>query len=141
MARLLSAALIALFLAVPGHLGARDSRAESPAQYRDVSLVQLIANPERFDGTRVRVVGFCWLEFEGNAIYLHREDCEHRIVNNAVWLQLGWPVAERYASVSGKYVLVQGVFSAQHRGHMGVFAGSMDEISRLDVWKSRQSAD
>ena len=37
--------------------------AEDPA---DVSLIQLIANPQMFDGKLVRVIGFLRLEFEGN---------------------------------------------------------------------------
>lgn len=44
-----------------------------PPEPRDVSLVQLIANPGDFHGGLVRVIGFCRLEFEGNALYLHRE--------------------------------------------------------------------
>jgi len=40
----------------------------------DVSLIQLIANPQAYDGKTVRITGFLHLEFEGNAIYLHNED-------------------------------------------------------------------
>ena len=34
----------------------------------DVSIVQLIAQPEKFEGKRVRFIGFLRIEFEGNAI-------------------------------------------------------------------------
>jgi hypothetical protein len=40
----------------------------------DVSVVQLIANPQLFDGKKVRFVGFLRREFEGDAFYLHRVD-------------------------------------------------------------------
>lgn len=36
----------------------------------DVSMIQLIARPDDFDGEYVRVVGFYRHEFEGNALYL-----------------------------------------------------------------------
>ena len=32
-----------------------------------VSVIQLIATPDRFDGKRVQVIGFLKFEFEGNA--------------------------------------------------------------------------
>jgi hypothetical protein len=37
-------------------------------------MIQLIANPQAWDGKHVRVIGFLRLEFEGDALYLHRED-------------------------------------------------------------------
>ncbi len=50
----------------------------------DVTLVQLIANPEKFDGKSIRVIGFLRLEFEGNVLYLHREDYEHAILGDGM---------------------------------------------------------
>ena len=55
---------------------------------QDVSLIQLIAQPEKFEGTRVRLIGFLRIEFEGNAIYLHREDFDHGIAKNGLWVDL-----------------------------------------------------
>lgn len=52
----------------------------------NVSIVQLIANPKRFDGKKVRPQGFLRLTFEGNAIYLHREDYVWCIFTNALWI-------------------------------------------------------
>lgn len=37
---------------------------------QDVSLVELIARPEKFDGKRARFIGFLTILFEGTAIYL-----------------------------------------------------------------------
>ena len=49
-----------------------------------VSLIQLIANPEKYDGKQVQVVGFLRLEFEGNALYLHEDDYTNNLYGNAV---------------------------------------------------------
>jgi hypothetical protein len=46
----------------------------------DVSLIQLIANPESYDGKKVRIIGFLRLEFEGDALYLHQVDFEMRLM-------------------------------------------------------------
>jgi hypothetical protein len=49
-----------------------------------VSLVNLIANPDRFHGRWIRVQGVCNLAFEGNALYLSKEDRRHFVTKNAV---------------------------------------------------------
>jgi hypothetical protein len=103
----------------------------------DVSLVQLIANPDQFDTRPIRVIGFCWFEFERNALYLHREDFEHGIAKNAVWLSVGGAGSSEYADLKNKYVIVEGTFSARERGHFGMFAGSIKSITRLEEWNRR----
>src|SRR4051812_30757429 len=50
------------------------------------SLIELIARPELYDGKRVRVAGFADLEFEGNSLYLSREDYVQMLTRNGVWL-------------------------------------------------------
>ena len=104
----------------------------------DVSVVQLIANPGEFHRKAVRVIGFSRLEFEGNALYLHREDFERGIAKNAVWLRVGWPVPESRRSLSDEYVLVEAIFDAEGKGHMGAFAGELIEITRMERWPARQ---
>ncbi len=108
--------------------------AAASAEPEDASLVQLIATPERFDGKHVRVVGYCWLEFEGNGLYLHRDDYLHGISRNGVWLNLTERQRLTPEKWRGKYVLVEGTFRAEDRGHMGMFAGSLDLLNRLEVW-------
>jgi hypothetical protein len=48
-----------------------------------------------FDGKLVRVIGFLRLEFEGNVLYLHREDYIHSILGNGVWVDVGPLVAKQ----------------------------------------------
>jgi len=52
------------------------------------SLIQLIANPEKFDGKTVVVEGVTNVEFEGSAIYLSKEHWKHLILSFGVWLDL-----------------------------------------------------
>ena len=106
-------------------------------EVQSVSLVELIANPANFHGKLVQVIGFCRLEFEGNALYLHREDFEHAISKNGLWLQVGWPVPENRRTMSDKYVIVEATFSAEDRGHFGAFSGSLINITRMDRWVSQ----
>jgi hypothetical protein len=99
-----------------------------------VSLLQLLATPERYDGVLVRTIGFLWLEFEGNKLYLHREDYEHAIVKQAVWLDFPQDPTAEQRRLRGNYVLVEGVFNAKRGGHMGLSTGAIEKISRLELW-------
>jgi hypothetical protein len=120
------------------------SHSDLPAVYGsapiDASLVQLLAEPAEFDGRLVRVIGFCSIEFEGNAIYLHREDYEQGILKNAMWLSLGdmLPPArqELSARLHEKYCIVEGRITSRQNGHMGAFGGEIAELTRLDLWST-----
>ena len=35
----------------------------------NISLIRLIATPEKYDGKRIQVIGYLHIEFEGTAIY------------------------------------------------------------------------
>src|SRR5438105_15964932 len=78
----------------------------------DVTLVRLIANPEKFDGKLIRVIGFLRLEFEGNVLYLHREDYENAILGDGIWVDVTPVVTKQSATLNMNYVLLKGTFSA-----------------------------
>jgi hypothetical protein len=105
------------------------------ATVQDVSVLQLIANPQPYDGKRVRFIGFLRLEFEGDAIYLHREDYQHQISQNALWINLPHDMTKQeQQAVNMHYVICAGVFQASKHGHMGMFSGEVAEITRLQSW-------
>jgi hypothetical protein len=102
---------------------------------QDVSLIQLIAQPEKFDGRPVRLIGFLRIEFEGNAIYLHREDFDHGISKNGVWIDVPADMSDRQKrDVNMRYVICAGIFSANNHGHMGMFSGAITNVRRLEFW-------
>lgn len=103
------------------------------AQPIDVSLINLIATPREFDGKLVRVRGFARLEFEGTAIYLHREDYLQGITKNGLWLDVEPDAKNRAARANNRYVIVEGVFSMANRGHLGLWSGSINNVARMDV--------
>jgi len=98
---------------------------------QDVSIVQLLATPEKFDGKLVRVIGFLCLAFEGDAVYLHREDFDHALTQNALWVDVPEKCDE---GLSRKYVLLEGTFDAGDHGHMGLFGGAIRKITRMSPW-------
>ena len=99
-----------------------------PDTARRVSLVQLIATPEKFEGQRVRVKGFCRFVFEEQSLYLHREDSELLNTANAVWLA----TAQGHGDLNGAFVRVEGTFTQKVQGHLGLWPGSLVEITSLE---------
>ncbi len=102
----------------------------------DVSILAIIANPNFFAGKRVRVMGYVKRDFEGNAIYLHKEDVDHALSFNAVELDLEG-LRTRPATVSDRaqgYAIAEGIFMPSRHGRTP-FSGTLSSVTRLDAWK------
>jgi hypothetical protein len=92
-----------------------------------ISLVQLLANPEKYDGKRVRVVGYVHVDANASGIYLHKEDEEHHLLKNGLWVQLAEGVSG--GACQDSYVLVEGTYRARSTGHRS-WSGAITEITR-----------
>jgi hypothetical protein len=141
---------VARLLATLAGLGALGAAAENPVEkvvasrcveadtagacaVYGLSLLELIANPERFHGRRVSVRGYVRLEFEGNAIYLSKESYESRSTRDALWLDppAKSPLAKPGTKWGPGYASVQGRFDAFDRGHMGMYSGAITDTTRI----------
>lgn len=96
------------------------------------SLLQLLADPSRYHDRKVQVLGYCRLEFEGLAIFLHKEDYTYGL-GNMVWLELDLKDIT-FARRKITYCLVEGTYNAKNRGHLGMFSGAIEQITRYDAW-------
>lgn len=126
---------VILALLLTFHNSAAQCSTSQPVQ---VSMLQLIATPERYDGKTIRVTAFLHLEFEGNALYLHREDYENALVSNSIAIEFTDTEAMTSKKYQNSYVLMEGRFSATTRGHFGAGQGSLSQITRLIGWKVRR---
>ena len=109
------------------------TRGRAVEMAENVSMVQLIATPEKFDGKFVRVIGFLNLEFEGDALYLHREDLVQSL-DNCVWVHRTDVMERDRKKLNRHYVMIEGNFDAQDHGHMGMFGGAIKDITRIETW-------
>lgn len=100
----------------------------------DVSMVQLIANPEKYDGKLITVIGFMEIGDENDLIYSHHEDDEHGILANAIWFEITPMIKEKSEILSGNYVLLTGRFTAKRVNYDPVAVGGIKEISRAERW-------
>ena len=112
-----------------------DELREGPNREFSPSIVELLAQPVRYHGKRVRVKGFLHVRFEGTAIYLSREDAEHLITRNGFWVTFD-PKATRFEDgdepkqLDAKYVLIEGTFDKNGFGHLGGWAGAIKNVDR-----------
>lgn len=93
-----------------------------------VSMLQLIVTPEKFDGKFVNVTGLLNLEFEGDAIYISRDDLENGVRANSVTLKPTKDMLEQQKTLNHKFVLLEGKFLK------GTQQGRIVEISRFEIW-------
>jgi hypothetical protein len=101
--------------------------------FENIALHALIGTPDLYDGQPVRVVGLCSFRFEGNAMWAAQEYRDSRITKNAVWLSVGRN--PELLPFDGHVMLVEGVFSAQNNGHLGLYSGAIEQISRIEPWE------
>jgi hypothetical protein len=129
-------AILLLVLMVTSPAG---SRGGPKAPYGEkVSMIQLIANPEKYDGKLIAVVGYLQLKFEDNELFLHEEDYKHYITKNAIWVSVGPKMKPYSDQLNMHYVLLVGTFNATNKGHMDMESGSiLAEVGRL--WGSEKT--
>jgi hypothetical protein len=113
----------------------------TPAQARKaqpnfVSMVALLASPQKYDGTLIRVVGVLGIEPESNALYLHQEDYEFGLTKNSFSLRLTEEQENKFHVLDKKHVIVEGMFFANGLEARGMTAGAIFGIYRLEGWRT-----
>lgn len=81
-----------------------------------VSIIQLIANPEKYDGKTITVIGFMTVAFESDMLYLSHEDFQHAILPNALWFERNPQIMADSEKLDMNYVEVVGTFTTSPLG-------------------------
>ncbi|MFH1622347.1 MAG: hypothetical protein ABIA97_04420 [Candidatus Omnitrophota bacterium] len=100
-----------------------------------ISIIKLIANSDKYHGKFVRIFGYVELEFEGTAIYLSKEDADKHLSKNGLWLDLAEAV--KCSECRNKFCLIEGIFNSEHKGHFNQWSGSLEKITRFEVWQEQ----
>ena len=131
---LLAAAIFSFLFALGKVVAQEPSPAtREPSAYTpDVSLISLIATPEKFDGKYVRISGVAYFDQKANlySIFLTREDKRRANGANSIFLYLA-PSLGNVSGLNDKFVLAQGVFRAQDHGRLNSFAAALAEVDRV----------
>jgi len=108
-----------------------------------VSMVQLLANPAKFDGVDVIVVGYCSLYIPAknevgahgsDVLYLHREDSTAELTKNGVALRITPELFLKPDDYNGRYVIIKGTFDAKNLGFKEMYCGTIRNIQEVTPW-------
>lgn len=100
-----------------------------------ISLIQLMAHPERFDGRTVILMGYLKIRGTDSALFVSRQDLEDGLTFNSVGITNGGNEEFLQKSNDQKAVLVEATFEADPDapglGH--ATAGQLIKIRNLSV--------
>src|SRR5437899_3349113 len=96
-----------------------------------VSVINLIATPERYDGKMISVVGFLAVESEDVRLYLNREDYQHEIGGNGIFIDANKEVTKNLESKDLHYVVLLGIF--KQKGLPLHFPGGAGDAGITDI--------
>jgi len=95
-----------------------------------VSIVDLLARPDAYDGKFVRLDGFLHVKFEGTAVFMTKEHADYLMCKYGLWVSFkDGDVKAR--DFDCKYVLLEGIFNKANKGHMGLWSGELRDVSRV----------
>jgi hypothetical protein len=94
--------------------GALLTGAEPRKSSERVSVIELVATPERHSGGHIYVFGYLVDELEHHALYLTKDDAEYFNVRNGIWVEL--PTDSTVRRPKKGYVFVRGYFSNETNG-------------------------
>lgn len=102
----------------------------------DVSLIQLISNPHKYNGKFVRVTGYLAFDDKGADLFFHQEDYESTLLRDAIWIGDIETIKNQREKFDKKYVFIEGIFDGKHRGPYGRFSGELRHVTRFDLhWR------
>jgi hypothetical protein len=101
-----------------------------------LSITDLLSDPQRYDGQRVQVAGFISLdqpplyEEAGDGIYVSHRPVEAADYKKGLSLRLPVNHPQR-TQFKGRLGEVDGTFHKDDTGHMGLWSGTMSDITSL----------
>jgi hypothetical protein len=103
-----------------------------------VSLIELISNPEKFDGKVVTVQGFLVLDRRrhdllAHYLYLHREDADNLLTWNALVVVPSKQMLRDEEEIDRMYVRLTGTYRAE-RALGSLHAGTIKDIVSCTMW-------
>ena len=101
-------------------------------QYEAVSIMQVLATPERYDGRKVRVSGFVTLGFEDLGLHMDESAYLAGIRKNALWLDNpDWLTPKAARQLNRRYAEVAGTFKASRLGQYDLYSGTLTDLRRV----------
>ncbi len=107
-------------------------------------MIAVVADPHRWHGKKVRLNGAFQWQFEGTKLCVHMDDLVYGMGRNCLFVHMQPEdvnsTFEKLLANTRKYVLLEARIDAGDRGHLGMSAGSLVEVTRLDVLEPTDAA-
>jgi hypothetical protein len=100
----------------------------------NVSMISLLASPEKYDGVTIRTFGFIVIQLDSDAIYLHQEDYRYGLYKNSYSVDLSEAQREKFKNLNLKYVLIEGTVHTKSPDATYMCSGTIASITRLEAW-------
>ena len=97
-----------------------------------VTVRDVVTDPYRADGKRVKLVGLLHVGSDGDALYWHKIDINHSVDGHGVSVRLPLSPQER-RQLDGKVVTVEGIFDADVDRHAGGFSGAIRDVRHVSA--------
>jgi hypothetical protein len=101
-----------------------------------VSMIRLVAVPEKYNHKKIRTLGYVSLGFEADSVFPHQDDVKQNLVLNGVWLDLADSIKFDPDKVDGKYCIIEATVLSDKHGHFGMYSATLTSIERIEVWSA-----
>lgn len=98
-----------------------------------VSMIQLVANPEKYDGKSVILKGYFIMAFEENVLYFSKQDYDYSISKNGIWIAVNkeFMNSHNIDPPYNGYIAIEGVFHKNNPNLSSLFSGGITHISDM----------
>lgn len=110
---------------------ARQARHSKPVE---IGMVALLAAPQKYDGKVIRTWGFLNLRYEGDGLWLHREDLQAALWKDSFGLDLTQKQREQFKTLNHTYVVVEGTLHTKGSRGYGLDSGTISDITMVHGW-------
>lgn len=102
-----------------------------------VSIFSLLAEPEKYHGMRISVVGAFRMYYDRISLYATKEYLTADEFRSSLWAELPQCLKledlEKMSELQGDFVRVDGVFNAKLKNHA---AGTLQSVELVALWSS-----
>jgi hypothetical protein len=99
-----------------------------------VSLINLIATPEKYDKKWINVKGYFLNEFENRALFIDRASADKNISENGVTLIFDSTINRNVLSnYQNQYVEIEGFFNKAKKNNKNIFTHYISKIYKIRI--------
>jgi len=109
-----------------------------------VSIISLIANPEKYNNKKVNISGYFNITRDGEAVYNTKVDFENGLFKNAIYLSINYNELYKFniEPPYRGYVQIEGIFTKYPDRFKSHFSGRLSNITKIKrLYKIESDSD